>query len=222
MLLRSAVWLAVLLTWLLPTSICRADLFFEFGVGGVPTSTIQLPGVGATVPIDVYLRQTTGLLTTEGLLSVGIKVTFDDPSVAAVLNVGDIEHNPDFDDIFGLSKVVNPLSAELSMVVSDVDTPIFPTTGDADRIWLGRFKFTGLSLGKTSIGVTDLDGNSDDIVSGVGNVLDDLITAGTGTLQVVPEPGSVALSLVLLGGASVVAAVRRRRRRQGKDKADPT
>jgi hypothetical protein len=73
---RSGVWLAVLLTWWLPAGVARADLLFEFAVGGTPVSAIQIAGPGATVPIDVYLRQTgaTTILTGEGLAFAGIKV----------------------------------------------------------------------------------------------------------------------------------------------------
>ena len=219
MFLRTVVWLGILLTWLIPASVGRADLMFEFGVGGTPQSAIQITGPGAKVPIQVFLSQTgaTTILTDEGLAFAGIKVTFDDPSVAAVLDVNDIVHNPAFDDAFALIKAVNPSSAELNMGVSFTSSPVFPTAG-ADRIWLGAFTFTGLSEGTTNIGVTDLTIGFDDIITGLGTPLDGLISAGSGTAEVaaIPEPGSVALSLLLAGGASVVHLVRRRRRRLEK------
>jgi hypothetical protein len=53
--------------------------------------------------------------------------------------------------------------------------------------------------------------------------LDDLIASGSATLTVTPEPGSIALSLLMIGAASVVTSCRRRRRRsqQGADEACP-
>jgi hypothetical protein len=222
MFLRTVVWLGILLTWLIPASVGRADLIFEFGVGGTPQSAIQIPGPGAKVPIQVFLSQTgaTTILTDEGLAFAGIKVTIDDPTVAAVLNVDDIVHNPAFDDAFALTKAVNPSSAELNMGVSDILNPVFPNADG--RILLGTFEFTGLSLGTTSIGVTDLTIGFDDFITGPGTPLDGLIAAGSGEAAVVPEPGSVALSLVLLGGAAAVTAVRRRRRRNAKDMTNRT
>ncbi len=119
-----------------------------------------------------------------------------------------------------LFKDVDASSAELNMGVADINSPVF---ANADgRILLGTFEFTGLSLGTTNIGVTDLTVDVDDIISGLGNPLDGLISAGSGEVAVVPEPGSVALSLVLLGGAAVVTAVRRRRRRHAKDMTNRT
>ena len=111
-------------------------------------------------------------------------------------------------------------SAELHMGVANIFSPVFPNADG--RILLGTFEFTGLSLGTTSIGVTDLTIGFDDIISGMATPLDGLIAAGSGEAAVVPEPGSVALSLVLLGGAAVVTAVRRRRRRHAKDMTNQT
>ena len=223
MFLRTVVWLGILLTWLIPASVGRADLVFEFGVGGTPQSAIQIPGPGAKVPIQVFLSQTgaTTILTDEGLAFAGIKVTIDDPTVAAVLSVDDIVHNSDFNDAFVLFKDValDASSAELNMG-ADINSPIRPNADG--RILLGTFEFTGLSLGTTSIGVTDLTIGFDDFITGLGTPLDGLISAGSGEVAVVPEPGSVALSLVLLGGAAVVTAVRRRRRRHAKDRTNRT
>jgi hypothetical protein len=86
---------------------------------------------------------------------------------------------------------------------------------DPDRIWLGTFTFTGLALGSTTISVTDLDPTefADEIITGSLNPLDALITPGSATLTVTPEPGSIALSLLMIGAASVVTTYRRRRRR---------
>jgi len=149
------------------------------------------------------------------LLTAGIKVTFDNPAVAAVLTTGDIQENPLFDDSELFAKAVTGTTAELDGAVDLSSPTVFPTVSDPDRIWLGTFTFTGLALGSTTISVTDLDPTefADEIITGSLNPLDALITPGSATLTVTPEPGSIALSLLMIGAASVVTTYRRRRRR---------
>lgn len=224
--LRSVLRLgALLLAWLVPVTFSHAGLLFEFVVGGATKSAIAIGGVGQTVDIQVYLRQTdaTTILTDEGLLAAGIKVTFDNPTVAAVLTAGDIQENPLFDDAGILMKDVPGTTAELNQGVDASSPFVFPTLSDPDRIWLGTFTFTGLALGSTTISVTDWDDGIDDIFTGGFNALDALITPGTATLTVTPEPSSVVLSLLVIGAASVVTSYRRRRRRgqQAADEACP-
>ena len=222
---RLAIWFGILLIWILPSSTSRGDLLFEFGVGGVIKSNIEIPGPGLTVPIQVYLSQTgtTTILEDEGLALAGIRVTFDDPTIARVRTSSDIQENSAF---FVISKDVKleppaePLWAELNMMSDDIFVPVRPEGTNPNRILLGTFTFTGLALGTTTIRVSDLDPNQDDIITGVGTVLD-LISPASATLTVTPEPGSVALSLVALGGAAVVGVYRSRRKRRKTSTEDP-
>lgn len=171
--------------------------------------------MGQTVDIQVYLSQTgtTTILTDEGLAFAGIQVSFNSPGgIAAVQSAGDIQQNPDFDDPIILSQVVTATTAELNQA-TDLSSPfVYPVN---DRIWLGTFTFTGLALGTTTIGVTDLDSGIDNIITGQGTILDGLITPGAAaTLTVTPEPSTVGLSLLAFGAASVVSTFRSRRRRK--------
>jgi hypothetical protein len=205
--------LGVLLTWLVLAGSSQAALVFEFAVGGTPQTSIDIGGVGQTVDIQVYLSQTGGttILTDEGLFTAGIQVSFNNPGgIAAVQVAGDIQQNPDFDDPFILSQAVTATTADLNQATDPSSPFVYPVN---DRIWLGTFTFTGLALGTTTIGVTDLDSGFEDILTGVGNSLDGLITPGSATLTVTPEPGTVGLSLLVFGAASVVSAYRARRRR---------
>lgn len=213
--------------WLVPVTSSDAGLVFEFAVGGVAKTSINIAGVGQTVDIQVYLRQTDGetILTDEGLLTAGIRVSFANPAVAAVLTAGEIQENPLFDDEVLLMKDVTATTADLTEAVDYSSPYVFPTLSDPDRIWLGRFTFTGLALGSTTISVGDWEEGDgfDDILTGNLTILDGLITLGSATLTVTPEPSSVALSLLMIGAASVVTTYRRRRRRgeQGADAACP-
>lgn len=220
---RSAIWFGILLIWILPSNTSRGDLLFEFGVGEVITSNIEIPGPGATVPIQVYLRETgaTTILTDFGLLAAGIRVTIDDPTVARVSAVGNIQQNPAFDDLLFLEKTLSPdyQDAELIMAV-DVfdDSPIVFPDGDG-RVLLGTFSFTGLTLGTTNIRATALPG---EFVDGFFDPITETFSpADATTLTVTPEPGSVALSLVALGGAAVVGVYRSRRKRRKTSAEDP-
>jgi hypothetical protein len=213
--LRVGVLIGVLFTWLVLAGFGHAGLIFEFAVGGTPQAAIQIPGVGATVPIQVYLRQTDGetILTSEGLDFAGIQVSFGSPAgIAAVTANNHIQPGPGFDLITD-PPVFTATTAELDELA--------PLTvfDDANRILLGTFTFTGLALGTTSISVTDLTGG-DDLVTGLGNALDSLITSGSATLTVTPEPSSVALSLLVVGAASVVTTYRARRKRKQQATAD--
>ncbi len=220
---RLAIWFGILLIWILPSNTSRGDLLFEFGVGGVITSNIEIPGPGATVPIQVYLRETgtTTILTDFGLLAAGIRVTIDDPTVARVSAVGNIQQNPAFDDSFFLEKTLSPdyQDAELIMAV-DVFAGSLIVFPDADgRILLGTFSFTGLTLGTANLTATALPG---EFVDGVFQTIAEPFSPADATLTVTPEPGSVALSLVALGGAAVVGVYRSRRKRRKTSAEDPS
>ncbi len=223
---RSAIWLGVLLIWILPCNTSRGDLLFEFGVGDVIMSDIEIPVPGATVPIQVYLSQTgtTTILSDEGLAFAGVRVTFDDPTIAAVLSDTNIQENPAFDldsPPFFPEKEVTGTTAELIVGVDDIFSPVFADSNG--RVLLGEFTFTGLSLGSTNIRAEILDaGGLDYIISGTGVELDGLITPASATLTVTPEPGSVGLALVALGGAAVVGVYRSRRKRRKTSTEDPS
>ena len=214
--LRAVVLLGVLFTCLVPGGFSHAGLVFDFAVAGTRQTAIEIAG---PVQIQVYLRQTPGttILTDDGLLAAGIQVTFGSSgNIAAVKNSADIQGNPLFDDAVFFLKSVTVTTAILDQA-TDGTSLVRPELSDPNRILLGVFTFTGLALGTTTIGVTGLD-SGDSIVSGSNSALDDLITPGSGTatLTVTPEPGSVALSLLVVGAASVVTSYRARRQRKSQ------
>lgn len=232
---RTAYLASLAFVLLIPVQSGQAALIFEFAVGGTPTTSITIPNVGDTVPVQVYLTQTSpdDILTTEGLDLAAIRVSFGSPTVAAVLTVGDIAPGAGF---VSISTAVNPApypppptSADLNEEAPGLPpATVFPPLG-GNSILLGTFTFTGLAAGATAISVTDLDegGVLDDIVTGLGTSLDGLITAGTGTITVlsssaIPEPSSLALSMLAFGAASVVVTYRRRRNRRGEVTGSPS
>lgn len=224
--LRYLAGLGVLLfTWLVPVTFSYAALVFEFGVGGTPQTSIQIAGPGKTVDIQVFLSQYSvdgePNLAIDGLFSAGIRVTLDNPmGIAGVQDLTHIAQGPEFDFV---SSKLTATTAELNEAIFSDPFAVFPD--DEGRILLGTFRFTGLALGSTIITVSDLNEEAgfDDLVTGFMVPLDDLIASGSATLTVTPEPGSIALSLLMIGAASVVTSCRRRRRRsqQGADEACP-
>src|SRR5438128_1471885 len=75
----------------------RADFVWEFDLAGVPTTNFIIPGVGNTVDVQIYLKETNGgtILSTQKLFGAGVTVTFNSPTgVAAVLSSSDIKQNP--------------------------------------------------------------------------------------------------------------------------------
>lgn len=217
---RVILLIGVLLAWCSSPGVSQAGLVFRFAVNHVlaDSNPIEIGGVGAAVPIQVYLQQTdsTTTLTDFGLIAADITVTFNSP--AGIAAVTSIQGNPAFDDLSYADTILTATDATLYQATASGDVR---PTDYPDRILLGTFMFTGLALGSTTIGVTVAD--LGDVMDGGFQSLAGQIGAGSATLTVTPEPSSVALSLLMIGAASVVTTYRRRRRRseQGADAACP-
>ena len=219
---RAIVLLGVSLTWLVLAGSSRAGIILEFAVGGTPTTAIEIPSPGATVPIQVYLTQTGPLgvgepdLSSDLLWTAGIEVSFDSPpGIAAVSLAGDIQQNAAFDDAVVLYKAVTATTAQLNEAVDIFASPPSPLLAPdgTGRILLGTFTLTGLTPGTTTISVSDLTAG-DDFLTGLGDALDGFITSGPASLTVNPEPGSLVLSMLVFGAASAATRYRNRRRRK--------
>jgi hypothetical protein len=182
---------------------------------GVQQSNFVIGSVGQTVDVNVWLKQSApdSLLTDEGLFSAGVRLTYGSPGIAEVLSLYDITPNPAFDDPSALLRDVGSTYSTLDMAVLDPFSPIFPQSSTPDRIWLGTFKFTGLSAGTVDITAMDNPG-VDNTLTGLGTVLDATpIANGQASINAVPEPSSLVLftGLVLVAGPYIL--LRRRRQR---------
>jgi hypothetical protein len=201
---------AVLGTLLCP-AVAQADLMYRFD----QANYVVAPG--ETVEVRVYLTETPGtaFLTTEGLFSAGVRVSFGEPPVpsspAQVVSLGDILPNPAFDE------VVRSLGGDWAGLAQAalMNPTVFPNPGTTE-ILLGIFRFTaGLIPGEvTNLLATDLHPPLlTETVTGLGTALDKLIGEGRATITVdesvamIPEPSG----LVLLATATLCLAGYRRR-----------
>jgi hypothetical protein len=206
----------------------RADFVWEFDLAGVPTTSFVIPGVGSTVDVQIYLKETNGgtILSTQGLFSAGVQVQFNNPSgVAAVLPLAaentvsaGVHVNPQFNDAGSYSGPVTASNAKISEAVVNPNNSVFPAADGLNRILFGSFTFTGQSAGTVTITATRYNPAPDvRIVTGTGNGLDALVPNGSAQITVLggtatPEPGSLLLaSLAGLGLAG--GGIRRRLRR---------
>jgi hypothetical protein len=196
----------------------RADFVFQFAdASGTPTSAFQV-GTGGTLPIQVYLLQTSGPTTSStnlsanGLSDANFALTFSSSAPFSIASSGNITANSAF---------VGPNSTSLSTsggvttaALTLHSSPSFvfaPTTGaNANRILLGTFTFTGGATQGQALTVTALPGSSN-FVDGAGNTLDSLITNASFSLTVTPEPGTLVLTGLFAAGVSAGAWRRRRR-----------
>jgi hypothetical protein len=194
----------------------RAAIQFQLAdPAGVEQNNFVIGNIGQTVDVNVYLRQSglDTLLTDEGLFSAGVRLTYGSPGIAEVLSVLDIAPNPAFDNPTALLKDIGSGYVALDMATDmfGPNFPVFPELSTPDRIWLGTFTFTGLSLGSVQITAMD-DPGLDNTLTGLGTLLDPQIGSDQGTVNVVPEPSG----LVLFAGLALIAVpylwLRRRQR----------
>ena len=195
----------------------RAGYEFRFAdsSGNLQSSFTFDATVTPTIDIRVYLVQTGGDtgLSASGLDSSGARLTYDAGAVAKVQNATDITPNGSFDVA---NRSVTSTSAKLQEF-QDTSAPVVaPTTGtDANRILVGTYKFTGLSVGTSLVVTADPDPTPgfNDNVLGDGTVLDGLIANNSAAITVtaVPEPGTLALTGLFAAGLGA-AGLRRLRR----------
>ncbi len=200
----------------LTSEVARAGYEFRFAdASGNYTNSFSFDATSTpTIDIRIYLVQTGGStgLSSSGLVSSGVKLTYGG-TVANVANTGDIFQNAAFDDT--PNKSVTGTDATLRQA-TDLNGPVTaPLAGaDANRVLLGTFRFTGLTVGSELTLTTDPNafpvGNN---VLDDGTVLDSLIANDSAVITVtaIPEPGTMLLSGILALGVAG-GAVRRFRR----------
>ena len=147
---------------------------------------------GGTVDVKVSLQETvsgtTSVLANDGLIGAGVRVTFFSPAVAAVLSQADILPNtPSFDG--GSIKGLGSNYAEITEVVGLTSPAVTasPVAPNTYQIFLGTFRFTGLSDGSTTLRAADIPSTSDTITGG-GVVLDSLIQSRISGINVPSRP----------------------------------
>lgn len=162
---------------------------------------------GDAVDIRVYLLETnTTTLVDTGLSSAGVQLGGFASGIAAVQTAP--VRGGAWDD--GTGTAGNPAALR---VFQDIGGPVTaPATGpEANRVLIGTFRFTGVSIGTTAFVTADPGAGADTVLAD-GLVLDGMInnTAGLITVTAIPEPG--ALALAGLAAAPLLARLRRRRR----------
>ncbi|MBX3414213.1 MAG: hypothetical protein KF708_16115 [Pirellulales bacterium] len=176
---------------------------------------------GAAFPVSVYLRETFDsgdptLLDTDGLLTAGVRVRFDVPTVpsdpARVVAPGDISANPAF-DMSPFIELVPNASAGIGASVDFFSPAVTALTGPGfHEIWLGTFTFSAGTVGGevTQLVATDLDLTTDDILTENSFlILDPFVADGFAYVTVtVPEPSA---GMIAAAGALMLLVAAHRR-----------
>src|SRR5262249_33437029 len=138
----------------------RADFVWEFDLAGVPTTNFVIPGVGSTVDVQIYLKETNGgtVLATQQLFGAGVSVSFNSPTgVAAVLSTSDITANnsTSLPNTFNDTNVTKLTQSSTAAGLSEAtDFSHFVAPDALNRILFGTFRFTGQAEGNVTITAT--------------------------------------------------------------------
>jgi hypothetical protein len=190
-----------------------AQLSYEFAnpTTGVAQTAFTIPTVGGTVQVAVFLRAQGTTLTTitgqGGYGTAAVRVNFNNPSgIANIASLANIAGGPAWASATTNNSNLASGFGVLN-VTSDFGTGVAPD--GSGRIRVGTFTFTGQAGGITTIGAVDPNAQFSDITTFTLGTNLDSATAGSATITVAPEPGSV---LLCAGGMAAVVAWRRRRR----------
>jgi hypothetical protein len=212
----------------------RATFFYEFALNSTSpaVSTPITIAQGTSLPLEVYIRESGGtVLATQKMFGAGVRVTFDTPpgsgtpSGIVSTSPSAVSSNPAFNNPSSLIIRVgpnNPASVDLIETQSGIPGTVAPDP-TFNRVYVGRFTFTGLSLGQAV--VTARDTGSNDNITGTGTSLLGQIQTGSATFIVsaVPEPTSLALTgLAASGFLGAVIRRRRQAKHRGQMAAPPS
>jgi hypothetical protein len=162
-----------------------------------PTQTVGLGGSGS---VDIVVSGRGG----DDIGAFAFKVLFDPSIISATSVTFGSELGDPILDAISSADVSVPGTADVAEVsfLLDADLLSLQTT---DSFVLATVNFDAIGLGLTALtfsGVELSDGNAN-LLTGV--------VAGTGSVRVVPEPGSLALVAVCLGAAGLPGRLRQRR-----------
>jgi hypothetical protein len=206
----------------------RADYSFVFtDSSGTAGSAFSFDATQGPLVLKVYLAQSgtdTGLSDT-GLKSGGVKLNYD----GTVISTTSGAITPNSVANGGQFQAGTKSAGTGTATVRDFNTTTSPvmasTSGtDANRILLGTFAFTGLTINSTTVLTLDPSVTNDNVL-GDGTVLDSLINYNSTvsvTVTAVPEPSSLLLAGLLAGGLSVAGWRRRRLFGRGSEQPAPT
>ena len=211
--LRIGLWLAAAaLAGIAPA---RADLSYSFSTD--QSSYVVSPN--GSVAVQVFLNEfgapsdpfVLADPTGDGLFSTGVRLNYPAGSAAQVLSVADIAGNPLFDNAgFGIAADADTSIATAGFTQAALLNPSVhgtPISGGY-QLYLGTFTFTaGADPGWVDVAVTRFD-SGDNVITGLGASLDSLIADGAFSIQVVPEPTSLAMCAI--GGVVLWGYARRR------------
>lgn len=161
---------------------------------------------GATVTLQVYLRETTAgtLSANGGLGSAAVRLTYN--STAGVASIASEASDitaaiPPWDFSTTTGTVAN--ASGVLNLLSPAASGVSPPPGATDRILLGTFKLTASSIGTTNLVASDPNSVAGDTTYfNTGASMDNLISNSQNVVfnvVVVPEPMSIMLFSGLIG-----------------------
>jgi PEP-CTERM motif len=172
-------------------------------------TTLLLSGGLAHADYTFQFADSTGTsngLHTLGLINAGVQLNTQTPTVA---NVTSVATNPAFDPP---QPGQTGIGANAFLTESAVtNPPVVSPNSDPNRILLGTFTFTGITVGSTPATTSFPTNSGADNVLADGTAIDSFIGQSTLAIQVtaVPEPGTILLTGL---GASAIAFGAWRRR----------
>jgi hypothetical protein len=194
-----------------------AALVMSFTSDGSPQPLTTI-NVGDTATLDLYLRQTANEFDTGGPYAVGLG------SAGTRLNFGpEVQVTAFLEDsawdsmLTSLGPGLPPISGFADLATGVFSEPaVFPVS---DAIKIGTVTFLGVASGLASVSFQDTPSFDDFVLMTGPPSIDGSIDFSSNSAQIqvngeaIPEPGTVGLSLLVFGAASVVSAYRARRRR---------